>query len=164
MNTNTYRLGDLRNLQGFVAIKQDIQGMSLSQIEATLGFRSQTFKNGAAIYLLEFYELQNIISGNVGFDCIGDTRIPEHQFKDYADRKGLNQNVLNNNILIYLKAMKPALVKIKPLVDRYFFGNENHDVLFPHGTGVIQLKLKNDCSFKLISIIEDYPHGRFNVY
>lgn len=164
MNQNNYKLGDIKNLDGFIAIKQDLQGKSLHQIESTLGFRFETFRNGAAIFLLELYELQNLISGKVNFDCLGDTRVPGHQFKEYSYNKGLDQSVLNNNILIYLRSMKPELVKIKPLIDRYYFGNENYDLLFPSGTGVIQLKLKNHCDFRVISIIEDYPHGRFNVY
>jgi len=146
-------------VKGFIVPLEFIQGMSLLELERTLGIASGQLDQGAAFVQL------NDIPAEHELQYFGDTRHAEHQFVEkMKTRIKLAKPQLNHEALSYvgygyIKTARPKLIKVIPIknYDRTKTDDEN----WPSGNGAMQYKLLVPKQGRVVDLVENYPHGRF---
>ena len=139
-------------ISGCIVPYDQINGMSLAELETTLGFTKGRLDRGAA-----FAQLHSIpLPGEI--DYYGDTRSATHNFNkvrnqaiSHADLSQAAYNFFQPSTRL-IKVI--ALKNDNPLVD--------DDTNYPKGHGAMQFKLKVPKPATIIKLIENYPHGRLN--
>ncbi len=139
-------------VRGFIVPLEFIRGMSLAELERTLGLATGRLDRGAAFALLnetpQEHELQ----------YFGDTRAPEHRFEQVRNKQITHQQ-LSNAAYNYIKTARPKLIKVIAIKDHNPLMTEDQN--WPSGHGAMQYKLIVSKQATIIDLIETYPYGRF---
>jgi hypothetical protein len=146
-------------VKGFIVPLEFIQGMSLLELERTLGIAIGQLDRGAAFALL------NDIPAEHELQYFGDTRLAEHRFVEMmkmrmkSAKPQLNHEAMSHVGYGYIRIARPKLIKVVPIktYDRTKTDDEN----WPAGYGAMQYKLLVPKQGRIVDLVESYPQGRF---
>lgn len=140
-------------VRGFIVPLEFIRGMSLMEIERTLGLAAGRLDRGAAFALL------NGIPAEHELEYFGDTRSPEHRFEQVRNKQ-IGRQELNNAAYNYIQTARPKLIKVIAIKDHNPMMTEDQN--WPSGHGAMQYKLIVNKPAMIVDLVESYPTGRFS--
>jgi hypothetical protein len=138
---------------GFLVPREFIDGCTLSELEAILGFASGRLKGGAAFAQLTALPAIHEI------EYYGDTRAPAHRFEEMRN-KDYTRDEMSKAAYRYFRP-NTELIKVIPVDNHnpYLADDQN----WPPGHGAMQFRLKMGVTklAYIVDVIMDYPGGRF---
>lgn len=137
-------------IAGFIVPLEFITGMTLAQVEQTIGLARGRLNEGAVIVQLREKPAKDDL------EYFGDTYTAAHHF-DTVRNKEFSQEQLNNAAYSYIQP-GTRLVKVIPLKNPDPMGSEDSN--WPRGRGAMQFKLKRPSLGIVLAVINDYSNGR----
>ena len=145
-----YEVDQILNRAGCITTEQYliVNGASLEAMESLLGFRRGRFSEGLAVGALIHTPTADQFDF-AGYNQVAIDKIDRSSFLQGMDvprlKKNVIENVFSNN----------RLVKVFPFIDH------TQSETYPPGRGIPQWILTKPLPFKIITVLMDYPNGRY---
>lgn len=147
------QVGQILLSKGFVTQDKCVLGLSLLQIEKTLGYKEGRLSEGAWVGVC----LK--LPDPTQFDLKGYSQVPGHK---HIDLEGYDTNKLKQIALSVMRIEgRDRLVKLFPL--KLHNNALSNDEQYPPGSGIPQWSLTTPFPFRITTFLSNYPTGTYHL-